>query len=376
MQGHVRKREGKRGSSWAFVVELPHTADGKRRQKWQSGFRTRKEAQTALNRVLSDLRTGDYQGPSKLPLSDLLDQWLRDVVKPNRGPATYDVYNGVSKNHLKPTLGGTPLSLLTAAKIQEFLAAQLARGLTRKTVSQHRMVLRLALAQAVKWELLPRNPVELVDGPGKDDHEKPAYDTPTIKLILAAVADTPLYTPTVLGLSTGLRRGEVLGLRWSDVDLAAGSLSVRQALSATSAGLKFLPPKTRKARRTIPLPSRLVTILIQHRKDQQALRDACPCWTTHDLVFPREDGRPWHPSTFTSGVCNAMKRAGIKATFHGHRHTHISQLLAAGVPVQVVSERVGHAKTSTTFEVYGHLMPGQQDDAARKADEEMRRFLE
>jgi len=171
-------------------------------------------------------------------------------------------------------------------------------------------------------------------------------------------------------------RGEVLGLRWKDVDLDNACLSVTQTLSNNSKGLQFLPPKTEKSRRRISLMALTIEALKQHRKSQARHRlKLGPLWQDNGLVFPSEDGTPWHPDTFSGAWRKLQSDAAIDCGFHGLRHTHATQLLRQGVHPKIVSERLGHASVAITLDLYSHLLPGMQEDAAAKLNRVLKRAM-
>ena len=200
-----------------------------------------------------------------------------------------------------------------------------------------------------------------------------ALDDAEIAQLLTAAKGTVFHGPVLLALTAGMRRGEILGLRFSDIDMSAGSLSVVRALQDSDDGLVFKQPKTRKGRRTILLPESVMQSLREYRDAQEAARVLLPPvdGIYNDLVFTRADGSPWHPGAFSAEFHQFMLRTKIKARFHDLRHTSATQLLKRGVPVNVVSERLGHAKASITLDVYAHVLPTMQQEAAARVGEMM-----
>jgi integrase len=188
---------------------------------------------------------------------------------------------------------------------------------------------------------------------------------------------TPLYMPVLLAATTGMRRGEVLALRWSDLDLDRGVLSVAQTIEQTACGVGFKEPKTERSRRTIALPLLTVDELRRHKLRQTEARLALgPLYVNHDLVCCRPDGRPLSPRAVTKAFAARAAALGLKVRFHDLRHSHISHLLAAGVHPKVASERAGHAGVAITPDTYSHLIPGMQEDAAARIDAALRTHLE
>jgi integrase len=196
-----------------------------------------------------------------------------------------------------------------------------------------------------------------------------ALDEDGLLALLGAARGTRLYVPTLLAAVTGMRRGELLALRWSDVDMETGECRVVRALQETPAGVDFKTPKTNKDRRTVLLPRLALAALQAHRATQNEEKLLVGAgYQDGDLILARAEGTPWPPSQFSSEFSHLARKHGFKVRFHDLRHTHASQLLKAGVPVKVVSERLGHATASITLDVYSHVLPGMQREAVEKLD--------
>ncbi|HTE17939.1 MAG TPA: site-specific integrase, partial [Armatimonadota bacterium] len=240
----------------------------------------------------------------------------------------------------------------------------------------HHRLLRAALQQAVKWQMLARNPADFVDPPRVARAEMQAVDERGAVGFLKAAEGTTVYLPMLVAVTTGMRRGEVLGLRWEDVDLKAGTLTVRQALGQSRAGLEFKQPKTTKSRRVIELPALLVEALVRHKGEQakeKLLMGAA--YQSLGLLFAHPDGRPIQPDHLSKLFAKLAKQAGSPLRFNGLRHSHASQLLKQGESVKVVSERLGHADASTTLRVYSHVLPGMGRAAASRMDAALREAM-
>ena len=385
MKGHIRKR----GKSWAVVIELGRDADGKRRQKWHTVHGTKADAQKELVRILHELNTGLYAEPDRLLVRDYLGRWLSDHAKPNCSTRTWERYKDLVDSYISPRIGHLPLAKLRPLHIQELEAYLLSdgrrrrreggpTGLSPQTVLHVHGVLRAALKQAVRWQLLARNPADAVRPPRAPRAEVQALDEEQTVALLKAAQDSRLYVPILLATTTGLRRGELLALRWQDVNLQAGVVIVVQNLRVTrTGGLDFGVPKTAKGRRSIALPPLAIQGLKEHRRRQKEQRLRLgPVWQEHGLVFPAPDGRPWHPDNLTTAFRDLCDRASIKIRFHDLRHTHATQLLRAGVHPKVVSERLGHSTIGITMDTYSHLLPGMQEEAAARIEASLRTALE
>ncbi len=249
-------------------------------------------------------------------------------------------------------------------------------GLSARTVLHHHRILHEALKQAVKWQLLARNPADAVEPPRPAYKEVSAIDEETVARLLDALAGHRLHAPVLLALSTGMRRGEILGLKWRSVGLDDGTLVVRESLSQTKEGVVFKAPKSGKGR-TVALPPLAVTVLRAHKVEQAKERLLLgPVYANHDLVFAREDGQPWPPSSFTSAFQAFIRRSTLPhMSFHTLRHTHATLLLKRGIHPKVVSERLGHAKVGITLDIYSHVLPGMQEEAAQQIDAVLRNAM-
>ncbi|NQV22123.1 MAG: site-specific integrase [Rhodospirillales bacterium] len=382
MKGHIRKRGLK---SWAIKVELPRDpVTGKRRTKWHTVRGTKRQAEIELTRLLHEINTGQYAEPSRMSVAQYLEHWLETYAQHNVSGKTFERYEQIVRSHLVPGLGSLKLAHLAPMHVQEYLANGLANGrvdgkggLSPQSVKHHYRVLSQALRQAVRWQVLARNPCASVDPPRVPRREMAILDHQQAAQLLKSAEPRPEYVAVLLALTTGMRRGEILALRWSDVDLNGRTLAVRQTLEQTRAGLNFKQPKTPRSRRAISLASIAVQALHRHRIAQATERLRLgPAYIDNDLVNARPGGSPMNPHGLTYAFSELAKRNGLSVRFHDLRHTHISHLLAAGVHPKIASERAGHASVSITMDVYSHLMPGLQQEAAERVDAALRLALE
>jgi integrase len=377
MRGHLVKRAQ---GSWTIVLSLGRDERGKPRQKWVTIRGTRKDAERELSRLLHAMDTGAYVEPGRASLGEYLGKWL-GAVRPSVAAKTFERYAEIVRCHLLPSLGAVPLAKLSPLHMQTYYAEALEAGrrdgrggLSAQTVLHHHRVLRAALGQAVKWQLVVRNVAESVEPPRPERREIEALDEADTRRLLDALQGTPFWMPTALAASTGMRRGEVLALQWGDVDLSDGTVMVRRSLEETQAGLAVKAPKTARGRRRLTLPSLIIEILRQHRVEQKRQRLALgETYQNHDLVCARPDGLPWKPDEFTRQFARSVQRAGLPpVTFHQLRHSHASQLLKQGTSVTAVSARLGHASPAITMSVYAHCLAGEDAEAARRADAALR----
>jgi integrase len=360
---------------WALVIDLPRGTDGKRKQKWHTITGTKKDAERELTRLLHELNTGGYVEPSKLTVGKHLEQWLKDI-QPTVTPKTLQTYRGHVRAQIVPALGHIRLDKLTARQIQTFYTDTLSAGrkdgkggLSAQSVKHIHRVLSTALAQAVRLQLLLRNPCAAVEPPRTPRREMHCLDESQTVQLLSAARGTRLYIPILLAVTTGMRRGEILGLRWADVDLEAGVLAVRQSLEQTIGNLRFKTPKSGKSR-VVSLPEILQRELHKHKGAQAERRLLLgSAYQNHDLICPQENGGPWHPDSLTHGFAVLIRGTDLPPVrFHDLRHSHATQLFKRGVNVKVVSERLGHSTATLTLDVYSHVLPGMQQEAARHVD--------
>ena len=311
----------------------------------------------AVEEVGTEHLTGEY-----------LAQWLRHCRGRLRSK-TSEGYEGLIRLYAGPALGGIPLHRLHPLHLQECYASLIERGLGRGTVLNLHLVLSQALSQAVRWGLIDGSPASGAQPPRPRRPEPVVVDPALAHRILAAVAGTCMELPAVLALGTGMRRGEILALRWGDLDAGFTTLQVRRSLQASGEGLHFVEPKTRRSRRAVVLPAFLRPYLVSQRQDQQARRVAHPAWVDHDLVLDRGDGSPRHPDTLSSAWHGFLKRSGLPhVRFHDLRHGHATLLLLSRVHPKVVSERLGHASVGITLDTYSHVLPSMQSEAAAAID--------
>lgn len=378
MQGHLRQR----GKKWYLVFDMGRDATGKRHQRWQPlDAKTKREAEKEQAGLIHKLNTGELVEPSKMTVAAYLDKWLETAARPKLTKRSFDRYSDIVRLYLVPHVGGQLLTKLAPMHIQECYAALLRDGrgrspggLSPQTVRGAHVVLHAAMRQAVKWQMLMRNPADAVESPRAKSPEAAALDESDAMQILAATKGGLLYIPTLLAVMTGMRRGEILALKWREVDLTKGMLTVNKALEESRAGLDVKEPKTYHGRRTITLPSLAVEELKAYKREQAQRRLLLgPGYTDQDLVCENGTGGIYRPVNFSMHFMRFVARHQLpKVKFHELRHSHASQLLKAGVPAKVVQERLGHANINITLGIYGHVLPGMQEDAALRIDAALR----
>ncbi|MGQ0430978.1 MAG: tyrosine-type recombinase/integrase [Microthrixaceae bacterium] len=363
MRGHVARR----GSSWGYVIDVaPDPATGKRRQRTKSGFATKAAAEDAMRKAIA---IGSSAGGDAQKLADYLDEWLT-AVEPRLRGTTASSYR-IAVDRIKAGLGAVKLRDLTPLMIERFYAdlvregGKSGDGLSAKTVRNTHVVLRKALADGERLELLVRNPAARAKPPTGERKETPTWTAAQVTTFLSGVEDDPLYALWVLLATTGLRRGEALGLRWSDVDLDRATLSVSQTITTVDNQIAVTPPKSDRSRRRIGLDPDTVRVLRDHQRDQERDRKLLGT-ASATLVFAEPDGGPVHPDTVTRRFKRLVRRSGLPPLRGPHdlRHTWASLALAAGVHPKVVSDRLGHSTIAITIDTYSHAIPSLDAEAA------------
>jgi len=326
------------------------------------------------------MKGGVYLAPSKTTVAQFLGRWL-EHIKPNVSPRTHERYTEIATKNLSPLLGTVILTKLTPIRISAAYATALTSGrrngkggLSPRTVHHLHRVLNSALRQAVRWGLLNRNPADLdkKDRPKVERKAVATIDATASVELLEAARERRLFIPILLGTLCGLRRGEITALRWKSINLDRGQLAVIASTEQTRSGAREKEAKSSKCR-TIALPALAIEELRRHRAAQaeELLQlGVRPDRETH--VVTQADGSPLLPNSLTYSVVQFMKGRGSKLRLHGLRHSHASHLLAANVHPKIVQERFGHSSVAVTMDIYSHLMPNMQADAAACVDDAFR----
>lgn len=423
MRGHIRQR----GKTWSYMVDLGNqtmqrcecgfhawverkpleacpTCGGdlreriERRQNQKGGFSTQKQAQTALNTVLVKLQQGNYLPPTKISLRDYLNQEWLPAMKGKVKPSTYLSYQTHVGRHINPDLGGVTLQKLSPAMLEAFYGRLLTEPrkpteqpktkgrkggqrdqeepkqlppLSPLTVRKIHATLHKALADALRKDKIGRNPAQAVDPPDRKSgtvRHMTTWTAQELHAFLESTKPTRHYSLWLTLATTGMRRGEALGLRWQDVDLKNARLSVQQ--NRVSVGYKVTTgaPKTGKGR-TISLDPATVSALRSLHKLQLSEKMARKKtgYVDSGLVFRREDGEGYHPDLISQIFEKAVRASGLtRIRLHDLRHTHATLALQAGIHPKVVQERLGHANISITLDVYSHAIPAMDEQAAAK----------
>ena len=362
----VKARDGfwRRGSSWIRVVELP-PENGKRRQRWVSG-RTQAEVRSKVKALIASVEMGTYAPPSRVTVADVLDRWLEHAATQVR-PGTLYGYRSVASK-LKVALGTVPAAQLRADRLTRLYADP---GVTPYTGRGMHAVIRQALGHAVRQRILTRNVALDATPPRPRKVEMVTVDADGAAQLLEAARDTDLYTVIALTLATGLRRSEVLGLQWRDLDLDGAELRVERGLHVLTGGkVVYETPKSATSRRVVAMPPSACILLRAHRERMEADVETLGAVLTPETpVFVRPDFTPVRPDHVTKVFARIAKRAGRAGLrFHGLRHSHATLLLAANTHPLIVSRRLGHSTIGITLDLYSHPGMDLQEKAAQAFD--------
>jgi integrase len=369
VRGSVRKR----GETWTWYLWVPDPLTGKPRQRSKGGFRAKRDCQEALNEALADLRKGTFVEPSRRTIASFLtDEWLPAVVTQGRRPGTVANYRIHVTAHIIPALGGIELQQLSPAHLNSFYRALLSEGrrngrpMARKTVRNVHNILHRALQDALRWGLVARNVASAANPPAGKSPERAVWTPAELRTFIEHVRSDRLYAVWMLFATTGMRRSEVAGLRTVDLDLGAARVSPRMPRVLVDHEVVVSEPKSRAGRRYLALDPATVAALREHLIIQHAERQFVGSrYMDSGLLFTWPDGRPIHPARFSEWFKQHAVRAGLpRITLHGLRHSYATAALKAGVPVKVISERLGHATVAITLDIYSHVIPGMDELAA------------
>lgn len=371
MKGSVRKPRSP-GGTWSYRIDAGIDDRGRRRQREVGGFRTKKEAQAALNDALSGSQRGTYAAPSRTTVRQFLDEW-HEGAKSELALTAWVNYGQLIRRNIQPYLGSKRLTDLTPLDVKRWHGKLLDGGrhdggpLSVASVKLAHRILHRALADAVRWKLIAANPASGVRVPRSAPSEMTVWTSDEARRFLDAVADDRLVALWTLALHTGLRRGELAGLRWVDVDLEKGTLTVAQQRTTANYVVVVTPPKAKSHRQLLLAPA-TVTALRGHQHRQRVERIAIgPAWTDSGFVFVDESGVEYHPQRFTKMFDEVVRRTGApKIRLHDTRHTMATLALEAGVHPKVVQEQLGHSAIAVTLDTYSHVPQAVRRDSADK----------
>lgn len=353
-EGTIYKRKDGR---WAAAINLGYQ-NGKLKRKTFYG-ETREDVKNKLVAALNDQQKGLPVLTERQTLAQFLDKWLADVAQPSVRPKTYRFYSDHIRLHIIPALGKKRLEKLTPADVQHFANDKLKSGLSPQSIRHIIATLRSSLSLAVKWQLVYRNVAALITLPRIQKQEMKFFTPEQANAFLDSIKGHRLEALFGMALTLGLRRGELLGLHWSDVDLDGATLRVNYGLQRFDGKLHLMEPKTEKSRRMLPLPSLLVAALRAHRTRQLEERLALGSdWQETGLVFISTVGTPLEPRNLNRTFDALLENAKLpKIRLHDLRHSCATMLLAQGIPQRTLMEILGHSQISLTMNTYSHVLP-------------------
>lgn len=365
MKGSVRKR----GDKWSYYFTIG-VVDGKRKIKEKGGFRTKKEAQTALREAIADFETqGFVQQKSDYTLFEFIEYWYNTVAKTYLKPTTLELYNSIIRMHLKDEIGHIKLDKITPTLLQNFLSQKQQNGLTNGSIQNIKKVLNNSLKLAVKQGYIKANPLSSVEIRNKrNSKEKRILTTEEITMVLAEVRNTKFYPPYLIALHTGMRLGEILALTWDDIDFDANRIFINKALIVHSENqLSLSTPKTQSSNRDVLITNQLRNELLRWQNTQSLiLQNINSSILEKKFICTDVNGKPLNPRYVSSYTSKLAKRMNISFTFHDFRHTHATILLESGVNAKIVQERLGHSNISTTLGTYTHVTKIGEEEAVAK----------
>jgi integrase len=364
----------RRGDGWEYRFDLdPDPLTGKRRVTTRRGFRTRKEAAIALRTAMSAAEKGRHVKASRRTVAEFLNEWLAAVQGRIR-PTTWTNYRDYRDAYVTPIIGGTALQDLTPVRINLLYSHLLAEGRVRKakgtppglapkTVRNVHVMLRRALRDAVKWGYLPRNPAEDAEPPAAHGRKRKVWTAEQLRTFVEYVRDDRFFALWLLVVTTGLRRGELAGLREEDFDLKTARVTPAVPRVVVDGYAQDSEPKTAHGYRTLALDPVTVAAVRGHLKRWRKERKAVG--HTSLLLFCWPDGRPVHPQTITDRFFRLSREAGLPfIRLHDVRHSYATAALKAGIHPKIVSERLGHASVAFTLQTYSHVIEGMDEAAA------------
>jgi integrase len=367
MRGSIIAPSGKR-KSWSAMIYTGRDEDGRKTHKRVSAP-TKPEVEKKVRAVLYQIDCGTLS-TAKGTVSDFIQRWFRDYAKSKLAERTVIGYRSIFESGIKPAFGDTQLRNL------KYYSDKLAGGASNTTVTHHAMFLHRVLEDAVKWQLLPRNPCDAASPPGIRHVEMHTLDAEQVDVLLDAAKETPYFPEFHLALWTGMRRSENMANRWQDVDLIGAEISISRSMHQLNNPRRiiFRGTKTAKSSRMIGLDPETCDVLRHHLENEMALCSRLGVRFTNDrLLFCEWDGTPISPDRVSRAWDRLIKKLGYgHVRFHDARHTCATLLLKAGVHPKVVQQMLGHATYSTTMDIYSHVTPGMQHSAAESLGQAIR----
>lgn len=361
-EGSIYRRKDGR---WVGSIHV-RTTTGKYERRYIYG-KTRGDVEQKFADLRRKLDQGAQLPPAKLTVSAYLTEWVEQTAAKRVRPSTLTSYRHSINRYINPQLGDKKLDKLTARDVRQFLGKLESQEIGTRTIQICHATLRAALEDATREEVLSRNVARLVRAPRSQADERQPLSVEEARTLLKSSRDHRLYALFEVLVLLGVRRSEALGLRWQDVDFGVGSIAIRNSLHRTSEGLVLLPPKTKRSRRSIPLPEMVISTLKKHQRRQLVEAAESKDWHSTGFVFTTPLGTPIDPRNCTRIFQKQCADVGVPVVpLHAMRHTCVSLLLSMDVPPRVVMEIAGHSALDVTMNVYGHVNLESRRDALDK----------
>ncbi len=362
----------KTGNTWAFRTDVgKDPATGKRKQKYQGGFRTKKAAELAQAEFITKVKNEGYFTPKNEIMEVFINKWLYTVYKHEVKPTTFERAERVVKNHILPAFAKCEVSSIKTYDIQQFLSSKSNDGLSPATVKIIRNILSKAFQTAIDWELISQNPTERVKGPSVETKAKETWTAEEAKTFLENCDELRWKVAFSLALHTGMRRGEILALKGDNVNFKKQTVKIKESLAYTKEhGLIFTTPKTSNSFREVVIPASLIELLKELKAEQDVMKQRMgTAYHNFNLVVCTTDGKPVHPRNLVRTFDRLIKKAEVKKiSIHGLRHTNATLLMKQGINPKIVSERLGHANVGITLDIYSHTDLDMQKETVNKLE--------
>jgi len=372
--GSIRKRPTNTGHVWQITVELPRDpVTGKRNRIYKTVNGTKKEAERVKHDLIAEVEKGYYVTDNKITISEWIQTWLEVYIIPNVSPTTLSAYKGMIRRYIDPLIGNMRVQSLNTLGVQSWvnklkISPSSGKEMSAKTVKHTFHVLKGAMDKAVLAGIIPRSPCTGIMLPKGKKKQPVVYDEQEIKKLIEAARGTEMELVIDMELCLGVRRGELLGLQWDDVDWTHNQIHIHRNRVVVNGKSHIKEPKTEAGNRILDVPEMLMKKLKRHRltcmERQMAMGSA---YTVTDFIIVHPDGKPIYPEYLSQMLTKLQDRAGLpKCRFHDLRHLCASIMLMQGVNVKVAQERLGHADISTTLNIYSHVLPSSAKEAAEK----------
>ncbi len=375
--GNIQKRKRKSGYAWEVTIEMPPDPVTKKRNRTTKTVKgTKKEAEQVMRKLISEAEKGYHVTNNKITVLEWVQTWLEVYITPNVSPTTLSRYEGMIKRYINPLLGNMQVQQLGTLAVQSWVnglkvSPSSGKEMSAATIKHAYHVLKGAMDKAVLAGIIPRSPCQGIMLPKGGKKAAVVYTEPQIKELIYWAKGTEMELVIDMELCLGLRRGELLGLQWSDIDWEHDKVRIVHNRVIVNGKSVMKEPKTANSVRTLDVPVQLMQKLKQHRmrcmERQLAMGSE---YTVTDFIIVHPDGKPIYPEYLTQMLTKLQNRAGLPhCRFHDLRHLCASIMLLQGVNVKVAQERLGHKDISTTLNIYSHVLPSSAKEAAEKIGE-------